>query len=565
MRMKLKPLPALITLALLGCGGGGDSAGPQGSTVNTTTAAAGSLIACVDVNANWQCDDGDASRSVSATGYTGLTPQAGKYTLIESRDALNRRTRLLVSQAGSASVSGHSTLRTFLSAAGYETTAITTLQGKFTQAALESGYATALSSQPIALAALDAYSRAVAEQDSAAPTLAAYSPTLGSAATATSWSNGSSTEETRRLSAQSGTVLNNSESNRLYLFDAAADSLSPREIDLIPALPQATASYPRLLRRSLALLDRLVSVFVDTASAATTVNGEVDSGSAVVLEPGKGITGIQLVNGGSDAFVLLNMLDGTSRDDACGSTADGREGLFRIGLSDSGTYRWLQNAPACVHSGLTLLAADAAGARVAAWDSISQRLWVMDGSSLTRSHSLDLGLSASRPPQALGLTPGGRYLAVGSYGVVTLVDLKEGRVVRQLSGAWGDVTQVAFARGGRQLLVASAHQVHSLLLDDGLGLLSSSATAVSAAGMPLRGLSVSDDGDSWVAVSDTTVFWRSADGAALAQSSLATGLSVQQATLARDRLVLLARGGQDQVFRLMRLSLPMPALATAEE
>jgi hypothetical protein len=62
-----------------------------------------------------------------------------------------------------------------------------------------------------------------------------------------------------------------------------------------------------------------------------------------------------------------------------------------------------------------------------------------------------------------------------------------------------------------------------------------------------------------VATSDTAAYWRTAAaGATLASSTLPSGLTVQQAALAGNRLVLLARGAQDLQFKLMRLPVGLP-------
>lgn len=558
MRMKMKPIPALLATLLIGCGGGGSSSGPQGETA-TTQVMASAMTACIDSNQNWQCDDGDASRSVSATGGTGLTPLAGQYVLIESRDANNRRTRLLASAAGSGTVNGTTTLRTFLAAAGKTAAEIAAAETAANNSGLEAGYAAALSTHPVALAALDAYSRAVAAQASASPTLAAYAPSVGNSSTAVTWASTDAGTTVRQLSAHSTQVLNNSESNRLYLFDAAATSVHSTEIDLIPPPTVALASAAPWLRWSMAKLDQLVSVFVDTASAATGFAGAPSEGSAVVLEPGKGIVGIQLVNGGADAVVALNMLAGGFTNGACLGTSQGNEGLFKVSLTGGASFRTLKDAPACIHSGFSLVASNPSGSRVAAWDATGRRLWVLDGSTMQTVATLDLQLPGDAPPQALAVTPGGRYLAALSYGRATLVDLENGRLVTQLSGAWGNVAQAAFAGGARRLLVASGQAVHMLALDNALQLINSSSSTLAGSTETLRALSVADDGDSYVATSDAKAYWRATGGASgLGSATLPSGLAVQQAALAGKQLVVLARGTQDGEFKLLRLPLGVP-------
>lgn len=565
MHLKMKQLPALIALVLAGCGGGGDSSSQTGSTV-VTQVTAGALTACVDVNKNWQCDDGDISTARSATGSTGLTPSATQYVLLETRDGQNARSRLLVSESGNASVTGLSTLRTLLAAAGQTPAQITALEARLStqhgsalEGLLATGYANALQGTPVALAALNRYSLAVAAQSTASPTLTAYAPGLGSLTTDATWSSTEPNDTRRQLTAQSSTVLNNNESNRLYLFDASANTVSSREIDLVSPPVVALAAYPKLLRLTIAMLEKAVSVLVDTASAATGFANTPTSGSAVVLEPGKGIAGVQLAGNGSTAFVLMNMLAGTATRDSCVGTADGNEGLFKVSLSDTTSVRALKTSPACVHSGFSLIAADAAGNRVAAWDATAQRLWVVNGSTMARQSSIDLRFDASTPPQALAITPGGRYLAAAGYGRLTLVDLQTGALVAQYIGDWTNVSQIVFAGGARRVLLASGAQVHTVALDDNLQLISRTAVTLSSSSAPLRGLAVAADGDSYVATSDATAYWRTAaTGSALASSTLPTGLTVQQATLAGNRLVLLARGAQDLQFKLMRLPVGLP-------
>ncbi len=570
MTMKMKLLPALVAAAVAGCGGGGGgssgNSGTGGETVTTSIAAA-SLTACVDLNRNWQCDDGDTSRAASATGSQGLVPKTSQVVLLESRDANNQRTRLLVSATASDVVTGLSTLRTMLAANGktraeiaaIEST-LNTAHGSQLEALLQTGFADTLKTYPIALAALSTYSAAVAAQATAKPTVAAYAPTLGSSSTEVSWASNEAGTVRRQLSAQSSIVLNSSETNRLYLFDAAAASVTSREIDLVPPPTPALASYPQLVRRTFAALDKVLSVFIDSASAATGFTSPPTTGTPVALEPGKGVAGIQLVDGGNSAFVLLNMLSGKNTSSECVGTTDGTEGLFKVSLADTASYRALKSAPACVHSGFSLIAADSAGSRVAAWDATAKSLWLLDGATMQKTTSVDLKFDADKPPQALALTPGGRYLAAAGYGRLTLVDMSTGRLVVQLNGDWGNVAQIGFAGGARRLLLASDTQVHTVLFDDSLQLIGKSAVSVAVGGDTLRSLAVAADGDSYVATSDARVHWRAAaTGAPLGTGTLPSGLSVQQATLAGQRLVVLARGTQDQQFKLLRMPVGLPA------
>lgn len=558
MRMKLKPIAALVLTALAGCGGGGGGSGPQGETATAQVSSA-AMTACVDANQNWQCDEGDATLAVASSGQTGLAVAATQHVLLETRDGQNRRVSLLVSEAGSANVNGVTTLRTFLKAAGRSAAQVAAAEAVASNAALESGFTRALSSHPVALAALDAYSRAVADQGTATPSLAAYAPTLGALSTDVTWASTESSSTVRQLTARSSQVLNNSESNRLYLFDAAATQVSSTEIDLIPPPTVALASAAPWLRRMVGALDKLTSMVVDTASAATAFVGTPSEGSPVTLTPGKGVAGIQLVNGGTEAIVLFNMLAGGFTQDSCVSTSQGNEGLFRVSLAGAASVRTLKDVPACVHSGFSLVGTDATGSRVAAWDASTQRLWLLDGASMQALARLDLMLPDEAPPQALAVSPGGRHLAVLSYGRATLVNLSTGRVITQLAGSWGNVSQASFMAGGRQLVIAAGQAVHSVALDAAMQRIDSSSVTVATATTPVRALSATDAGDSYVVSTDTQVQWRAAhDHRVLATKDLPSGLVVQQAAMAGKRLVLLGRGAQDGEFKLMRLPLGLP-------
>lgn len=553
LNLNMKLLPALVAASLAGCGGGGGGES-RGQTVNTQSRAASASASCVDSNQNWQCDDGDAAVA-SSVG-------ASLYTLTEVRDANNLRTSLRVSEQGKTDVTALSTLRARLATQGKlkaqidaTVNALNTLHGAELESKLSAGFNATQASHPVATEALDAYSRAVFTQVTANATVAAASVTMGTISNDASWAS-SAGDERRQLSVQSSVVLNNSESNRLYLFDAAQTSVSSREIDLIPPVAPALAGYPKLLRQGMAWLGRAVSVMVDTASAATALTGTPTTGSPVVLQPGKGIAGIQLVNGGSEAFVLLNMLSGLYAQTDCVGTSDGNEGVFKISLSDTAGSRQLSQSPACVHSGFSLIAADASGQQWAAWDAMAQRVWLGHGQTMAHRASLDIKFDADKPPQALAMSPGGRYLAAAGAGRLALINVDTGRVVAQLTGDWASVSQVAFAGGGRRVLVASERQVHAVDLDDGMQLIGKSVHAVAASGETLRGLAVTADGDSYVATSDSRAYWLAAStGLSLGSKALPTGLSVQQATLAGTRLVLLAKGAQDQQFKLMRLPL----------
>ena len=574
----MKRLPALILFGFSGLvgvsglamlascgGGGGGSASQSGSTV-ANTAAIKALVSCVDLNRNWQCDDGDTSQTASAKGVQGFTVKSNEYVLLESRDSANQRIGLLVSQAGSNSVTGLSTLRAMLAANGKTSSEIAAIEaalvaaaGANLETALEKGFADVVKAASTSLAGLTQYSLAAATQKSVTPVLGAYSAALGSATTDVVWSSSEASSVRRQLSSQNSTVLNNSETNRLYLFDAAASTVSSREIDLVPPPLPALANYPIAVRRMVAAIDKAVSVFIDTASAATGFASAPVATPPVQLEPGKGIAGIQLVDGGKSAYVLLNMLTGKYSGKDCLSTSDGNEGLFKISLADTSSYRGLKQAPACVHSGFSLLSADSLGTRAVAWDATEKMLWVLDGATLQKQSRIDVAFDAANPPQALAITPGGRYLAVAATGRLTLVDLATGRLVAQLSGDWTSATQISFSSGARRVLIASDNQVHTVMLDDSLQLLGRTVNTVAPSSSSIRALTVAADGDSYVVASDDQVSWRSvASHAPISISYLAAGLSVQQAALAGKRLVVLARGTQDKQFKLIRMPIDLP-------
>ncbi len=564
--MKVKPiaLACLAATVVAGCGGGGAST--PGQTANTTgQLSASTLLACIDSNQNWQCDDGDSTVAASASGATGLTPVAGKYALLETRDTDNARTRLLVSEPGSTSVTGTSTLRTVLRSAGKTEGEISNLEaslGASASSALESGYASAMQGNPQALSALAAYSSAVFAAASTSASPAAVGNTLGTASTADiSWDGTTGTEDSHQVSTYGSTLLSNNESNRLYLFDASATVISNRELDLIPPAEPLVAfrKHSPIARFALAALDKVVSLMVDTVSAATAVSGGAEAGSPVTLEPGKGIAGLQLVNGGRDAYVLMNMLSGKYTAAACKSTSQGNEGLFKISLESSNSYRSLYTAPACVHSGFSLVAADPNGAYPVAWDATGKRLWLLDGATMKERALLDVQFDSDKPPQALAVSPGGRYLAAAAYGRVALVDLVNQRIVANLTGDWTNATKVVFANGARKVLIASANKVYTISLDNALQPITKSSVTVSAAGEDLRGLVVSDDNDSYIASSDKQAYWRAVKGGtSIGTSTLPIGMKVQQIALAKDKLVVIAQGTQDSKYKLYRIPVGLP-------
>lgn len=560
--MKLNPL-ALAMLAMLAavnvasCGGGNTT---SGNTLNEDrSVTADQYLACIDVNHNLQCDDGDSSRTVTASGDTGLTPDTDQHVLLEKRNGDDRRTLLLLSDAGSGIVNGSTTLHTLLTVAGFATDEIDTAVATLNSTELETGYAQALATHPIALAGLDAYSRAAARQGTTAPTVAAYAPTVGEATTVARWESTEDSSVVRQLTAQGSLVLNNSETNRLYLFDATDIAPGSDQIDLIPLDLHSLAYMPGVIRKGLIALKETLDIFIDTASAATEFSGTPTTGSPVVLEPGQGVAAAQVINDGREAIILMNMLNGSYTTPTCQNTASGNEGLFRVSLENPTRYRLLEDATGCIHSGFNLMASDAAGTQIAAWDTTQQNLWLLDGTTMSTRSTLNLMLEATTPPQALAFTPGGRYLAVVAYGQVVLVNVTEKRVISHLTGQWGNATHASFAAGGRSLIVSGEKSVFHLQLDDTLGLIGQTEQPLVAQTDTLHGLAVSTDGDSYVAASEDHAWWVSTTGVTLGALEFPVGLKVQAAVIADTQLIVMARGAQDQAFQLLRYPLEMPS------
>lgn len=553
MRFKPLHLASLSALAALaaGCVGSGGGSDQGGTTAQTAGQIAQPyLFACVDQNANWQCDDGDTGKIVTATGATGLSPAAGQYVLLESRDTANSRTRLLISEKGSATVDGLSTLKAVLGA-DY----LPALASQISAATLEAGYVAAQAANPQALAALEAYSRAVLANP-AAPAVGATATTVAAATTLADWAGESG--DSRQLSAVGSLVLGNNESNRLYLFDADVSPLDADQLDLIPQA-DALAALKTWSGRLLAAMDSALSIVVSTVSAASG-GSTTPVDNVVTLPAGKGINGIRLAGNGSQAYVLLNT--GADRYTGAACAAAGSEGLFRVPLSalTAGSIS-LSAVPRCVHSGFSLLAADAGGSHLVGWDASDQRLWSLAGDNLALEARIDPGVTT---PQALAVSPGGRYAAVAGYGQVAVIDLQEKKTLGVFTGSWTNATQVAFAGGHRRLLVAAGSQVHTVALDRGLQLISMSATALTE---EVRSLAVAPDGDSYAAIGDAKVSWRAVlGGAELANRSLAAGLAVKSATFARNaasplatgRLLLTAQRASDQRFVLYQLTVSLP-------
>jgi len=558
--MKLKPLTVamLAAVGLSACGGGDSSTGS--TLASSRSISANALLACVDVNRNWQCDDGDVTATVSSTGTLPLTPAEAEFTLIERRDSLNARTLLLLSERGSATVTGRSTLRTLLQSAGHTGEAAAALADSLDNAVLEQGFASALENAPVALAALKQFALAAADQRTATPVVAPFTPAAAAAETLASWNSNESAATTRQLSTSGSLVLNNSDTNRLFLFDAAAATPDSDELDLIPLDLTSLVQTHSFLRRGVALLHDVLNVVVDTVSAATAFTGAPSTGSAVELNPGQGIATAQVINGGREAIVQLNMLNGSYTESDCKSAGQGNEGLYRVSLEGGSSYRLLADTPACVHSGFNLVATDAAGRQLAAWDSTHPMLWLLDGVTMTKRAAIPLNIDVATPVQALAMSPGGRYLAVVRYGGVVLVDVASAKVISQISGDWGNVTGAGFAAGARKLLVAEGQQVHALSLSNDLQVLAREVTTIAGGTETLASLSISADGESYIATTDSASYWQGVNGTALARVGLAGGLDVQQTVLADNRIVVIARGSQDQQFKLLRIALNMPSV-----
>ncbi|MGC4059922.1 MAG: hypothetical protein QM749_03335 [Aquabacterium sp.] len=562
--MNLKPIAAACVVAavgLSGCGGG-NSDKQNGDTAKASGLSTSSyLLACVDTNQNWQCDDGDTTRIVSSTGDTGLTPAAGQYTLIENRDAQNRRVGLLISQKGSAVVNGISTLRTTLSLGTGSTLeqALLVKHGSQLSGMLENGYAATMSAHPVALNALAAYSAAVQSQSTAAPINVTTTTTIGAAVSTASWALPASDDGARQLGALGSTVVGSNESNRLYLFDPTASVVDTQQFDLIPAADNALAmQWRRPMNRWLAALDKMTSVFIDTASAASSVSGTPSA--PVVMPPGKGIAGMTLTHGGQEALILMNTGNGRYTSDSC--AASGSEGLFRVSLdrNDTSGFRLLAQSPACVHSGFSLVASDPSGARVLAWDASKRQLWSIDGTGTSMAARAVIALQTPATPTAMAVSPGGRYAVVAGSdasggGQLAIIDLDNNYVVTTLTGDWTNPGQVAFAEGGRTLLISSGAKVITLTLSNTL---QPAGVAVTTLSEEVRSLTVAPDGGSYVVAGDSTVTWRTLqDGTVLATAPLPAGLAVKRIAVAKNALVVLGLQASQASYKVFRLPMSL--------
>ncbi|HEX4509079.1 MAG TPA: hypothetical protein VH328_03340 [Burkholderiaceae bacterium] len=540
----------LLALAAAGCGGG--AAGQQGQTVGEAAPPASGLLACVDTNRNAQCDDADPSQGVTSAGATGLAPAPDQRVLVEARDARNARTALLVSDAGSAQADGLSTLRAMLGlpVGSPLERALIAANGPQVAQVLETGFAATAAADGVLLPALARFAAAVQAQVSATPTLAAYAPALGAPAAVAAWDDTTGGSASQPMTVYTSTVLGNDDSNRLFILDsdAAQDALS--EVDLIPAPPPlALARKPA--NRWLAALDRVVSIFVDTASAASSVSGDPTS-PPVKLNPGQGIAAAQITHAGAEAVVLLNLQTGLYNDATCGQ---GREGIYRVPLAPPNATRDMSTEPVCAHSGFALLAADPAGASIAAWDTNASTLWSIDGSTMKERAVLSLQITAA---QALAVSPGGRFAAVAAPGLVEIVDLLAGQVVANLSGPWADVQGVAFAGGVRRLVIGSGDTLHVVAFDEGMRWVDTRSTALDG---PLRSFAIAPDGDSLVAATDAGLSWHTVEtGDALASAPLPAGLDVQHVAVGSDHLVVTGLRTAQGRFEVDSAAIPLAAV-----
>lgn len=544
MTMRLKPLvwSCLTALAMAACNDDG------GVVLSGRTAAAYSKtgpfqLACVDHNRNWQCDDGDSRRIVGGSGDSQLEPAAGEFVLLEQRNSQNQRTQLLVSAKGSRLVNGISTLRAMLPAekSGPLLESLAEQAGVAVDSPqlnrlLEDGFAAALLHHALPLAALAAYSDAVLASGKLAVSLPESRPTLSAPALLTEWEGSANQTDNRQLQAQGSLLLNNNESNRLYLFDASAETIQGREVDVIPAPESAgNVALQQLQQVAIGVLQAGLSLVVDTVSAAS-VNDRtpVEGGSPVVLQPGKGIAALQLTRDGQEAVLLMNSTSGKYTQSRCASA--GSEGVFKIGLQAAAPYRTLAQSPACVHSGFTLLAADASGGRIAAWDDKAKRLWLLDGQTMQSEQQLAIRADT---PQAIAISPGGRYVAMAGFGQAAIVDLQARRTLANFQGSWGNVSQLAFAGGLSQLLIIHGGKLHGIQLDPAMQWQGELSLAL---GEEIKGLAVSQDGDSYVLASDRQIQWRSVSAQQLlASQPLPSGMTVSRVALAKDAIVILGQ------------------------
>ncbi|WP_293932722.1 hypothetical protein [Iodobacter sp.] len=536
MRFQTTLLSSLIAAALSACGGGNSGDAPGDTSNRSGQINTSYQVSCLDSNLNWQCDEGDSAIVYSADSST-LKPDTRQFVLFEERDVQNKRLSLLISEAGKNTANGQSTLKTLLGNGWNENLA------KLANGELEAAFAKAIANYPLALAALQNQALAIKAQGIAQPVVTLPKTSISSTADVASWQGG--VDETRQLVSRGSVVLSNTDSNRVYLFDAALAG-SSKEIDLIPALDASLSAAETWIRGA---LEKTIAtlLMVDTVSAASTVTGPPSTEKPLPLPAGKGLAGVALLKDGKEALLLIKNGKAKSSNSRVCDTS-GSEGVFQVSLDpalSSASYRNLALSPRCLHKGFSLIAAN--DGQTVAWDDQSNTLWQLDPKTLQSIRQLPLKLSGA---QAIALA--GRFAAIAAYGQVSIVDLQKGQVLSHLSGDWSNVAALSFAAGQRRLLIASGKTVTTLALDKAM---QSSTRSSQLFTDELRDLAVSMDGDSYAVASDKTLYWRSVEGnLSLGSSDLATGLSVKRITLAAGNALLLSQGAQDLKYRLQRLS-----------
>lgn len=554
MHLKKLSLACLVaSLATTGCGGGGGS--PAGSTVPSRNMDGNAVgVACVDHNHNWRCDDGDTSITVHGSGDTGLSPASDEHVLLETHDTSQKRTLLLLSAQGSPVVNGISTLKTL--AGGEWNDALASLVAE-QNSALETVFAQAMQQRLLALTALHDAGDAVRTQMSVTPTLSDSAYALGDTETVSTWDTAAGTEN-RQLTAFGSTVLSNTETNRLYLFDASATVIGASEIDLLPVLDTVVAAASNtaaqlnatLIEPAMKMLAGLLDIVIDTASAASSITGEPSGEPPVVFEPGTGISSLQLAANGRDAYVLMNTAENPYPGDDCLTT--GSEGLYKVALDAASGYRLLANSPACIHSGFSLLATDLTGAHVIAWDAPGERLWVMNG-DLARTNTIATGVSNA---QALAISPGGQFAAIAAYGQLAIVDLVQGRTVANLAGDWTNAEQVDFSTGLHRVVVTSGSDIHTVTLDNRMQLV---ATHKNTLNDDILALASAPDGESYLVSTATQVHWYAAtSGDLLATQSVPEKVDIKRVALTDQQAIVLGQQRTDDRYALFRLPLGLP-------
>ena len=572
--MRIKPLAlAIITLSsLTSCGDESSKGSTLPSNDQKVDSSTLPYLACIDQNKNWVCDDADPSLYVSGPGDVGLTPENGHYLLLERRNnETNQRESVLASRTHI--VNAKTTLELMLGLMPGNNSvgdAPQYIESTFleTTAILQNTFEKAMQRGILPLQALHSVSKAAVEQNTPSPVLAEPIASISNEENLSQWYSNESEDSRRQLAVQGDVALNNSDSNRLYLFQGNAEivtgegnsayqtpAIGNTEIDLIPLDVATLAATSRLQRRALRLVKSASNLLIDTVSAATQINGEASAGSPIVLAPGQGIVSAEIVNEGREALIIMNMLQGDYTGENCTQGPAVSEGIFRISLEGNNSYRLLEQVKSCIHSGFSLLAANNTGNQYAAWDANEDRLWLFNNDDVAQV--LDLQLPEGRPVQSIVMTDGGRYLAAIAYGQAIIVDVQSGAILHKITGAWGNVVDASFAGGGRTLTIASEDSVYALQLDDNLYLRQKSIFKTTET---LRSLAASPDGDSYFAASDNGIHWLNSTGEEIAHYQLPAGLHIQQSAVIHNQLLLLSRGRQDLQFKLQRFTLSTPRL-----